>query len=126
MSASQVDLVPAGVPARVPGLARTLAALTLFGVAFGYVEAAVVVYLRAAYEPLHERLYPDLHRDPRLGGLLPFVPLERLQSAGPAFVDWAATELAREAATLLMLTAAAPAVARSFRQWFAAFVLVFG
>jgi hypothetical protein len=126
MSASLLELAPAGVRARAPGLARTLAALTLFGVAFGYVEAAVVVYLRAAYEPLHERLYPDLHTDPRLGGLLPFIPLERLQSAGPAFVDWTATELAREAATLLLLTAAALAVARSFREWFAAFVLSFG
>jgi hypothetical protein len=126
MSASQVDLAPAGVRVRAPGLARTLAALTLFGVAFGYVEAAVVVYLRAAYEPLHERLYPEEHRDPRLGGLLPFIPLDRLQSEGPAFLDWAATELAREAATLLLLAAAALAVARNFREWFAAFVLSFG
>src|SRR6476620_9928870 len=104
MNESRADLTPDRARARAPGLARTLAALTLFGVAFGYVEAAVVVYLRAAYEPLHERLYPDLHHDPHLGGLLPFLPLERLQSAGPAFVDWAATELAREAATLLLLT----------------------
>src|SRR3954471_13738631 len=107
MSASPVDVVAARGGARAPGLARTLAALTLFGVAFGYVEAAVVVYLRATYEPLHERLYPSEHRDPRLGGLLPFIPLERLQREGPAFVDWAATELAREVATLLLLAAAA-------------------
>jgi hypothetical protein len=103
-----------------------LTALVLFGVAFGYVEAAVVVYLRAAYEPLHERLYPSEHADPRLGGLLPFIPLSHLQREGPAFVDWAATELAREAATLLLLAAAALAVARNFRTWFAAFVLAFG
>ncbi len=114
------------VPARARGLARALAALTLFGVGFGYVEAAVVVYLRAAYEPLHARLYPAEHADPILGGLLPFIPLHRLQSAGPPFVDWVTTELAREAATLLMLTGAALAVARNFREWFAAFVFAFG
>jgi len=38
MSVFQADLAPAGVRAPAPGLARTLAALTLFGVAFGYVE----------------------------------------------------------------------------------------
>ncbi len=103
-------------------LPRTLAALVLFGVAFGYVEATVVVYLRAAYEPLHERLHPG--RAP--GDLLPFIPLERLSAAGPAFVNWEATELAREAATLVMLAAAALAVARNGREWFAAFVLAFG
>src|SRR5437763_3624742 len=126
MSESKADPIPDRARAPAPGLARALTSLVLFGVAFGYVEAAVVVYLRAAYEPLHERLYPRAHGDPRLGGLLPFIPLQRLQSAGPAFVDWTATELAREAATLLLLTAAALAVAHNFRQWFAAFVLAFG
>jgi hypothetical protein len=96
--------------------------LTLFGVAFGYVEAAVVVYMRAAYEPLHQKLYPG--RAP--GDLLPFIPLERLTVDGAAFVDWPRTELLREAATLAMLAGAALAVARNGRQWFAAFVLVFG
>ena len=38
---------------------RTVAALVLFGLAFGYVEGAVVVYLRALYEPLHQKLYPE-------------------------------------------------------------------
>jgi hypothetical protein len=126
MTEPRAELTPDRAGAPAPGLARVLTSLLLFGVAFGYVEAAVVVYLRAAYEPLHERLYPREHGDPRLGGLLPFIPLQRMQSVGPAFVDWTTTELAREAATLLLLTAAALAVARNFRQWFAAFVLAFG
>src|SRR4051812_8864418 len=126
MGASPVNVVAAGAGAPAPGLARTPAGRALFGVGSGSAGAAVVVYLRAAYEPLHQRLYPSEHRDPRLGGLLPFIPLERLQREGPAFVDWAATELAREAATLLLLAAAALAVARTFREWFAAFVLSFG
>src|SRR5215470_2570407 len=115
MSASTLKQTPGGARARAAGPGRALLALVLFGVAFGYIEAAVVVYLRAAYEPLHERLYPREHADPRLGGLLPFILLERLQGAGPAFVDWTTTELAREAATLLLLTAVALAVARNFR-----------
>ena len=41
-----------------PGVLRVLAALLLFGAAFGCVEAAVVVYLRALYEPLHQQLHP--------------------------------------------------------------------
>jgi hypothetical protein len=126
MSASTLKPTPGGPRARAAGPGRALLALTLFGVAFGYVEAAVVVYLRAAYEPLHARLYPREHADPVLGGLLPFLPLRRLQSEGPSAVDWAATELAREVATLLLLTAAALAVAHNFRAWFAAFVFTFG
>lgn len=126
MSVSRIDSAANAARAQATGLTRALAALMLFGIAFGYIEAAVVVYLRAAYEPLHERLYPRAHGDPHLGGLLPFLPLDRLQSAGPAFVNWTAIELAREAATLLLLAAAALCVAHSFRQWFAAFLLTFG
>jgi hypothetical protein len=99
-----------------------LAALTLFGVSFGYLEAAVVVYLRSLYEPMHQRLHPG--RAP--GDLLPFIPLDRLTVAGMEYVDLPATELGREAATMVMLAAAALAVARNSRQWLAAFVLTFG
>ena len=38
---------------------RIIAALFLFGISFGYVEAAVVVYLRAIYDPLRQHLHPD-------------------------------------------------------------------
>ena len=34
---------------------RAVAALFLFGISFGYVEAAVVVYLRAIYDPTNTR-----------------------------------------------------------------------
>jgi hypothetical protein len=101
---------------------RALVALVLFGVSFGYVEAAAVVYLRGVYEPLHERLYPD--RAP--GDLLPMIPMDQLAATGMSQIAWPAAELGREAATLVMLAAAALAVARNFRQWFAAFVLAFG
>jgi hypothetical protein len=102
--------------------ARVLAALVLFGVSFGYVEAAVVVYLRGLYDPLHDRLYAG--REP--GDLLPLTRPDQLEAAGPQYVRWLVTELAREAATLLMLAAVALAAAGNFRQWFAAFLVVFG
>ena len=38
---------------------RAVAALILFGISFGYVEAAVVVYLRAIYDPIRARLHPE-------------------------------------------------------------------
>ena len=103
-------------------LGRIITALTLFAISFGYVEAAVVVYLRATYEPLHQRLYPD--RPPT--DLFPIIRLEQLEAAGPEYVQRLYTELAREAATLLMLAAVAFAAARNARQWFAAFGIAFG
>ena len=39
-------------------LRRVVAGLFLFGISFGYVEAAVVIYLRALYDPLRQRLTP--------------------------------------------------------------------
>jgi hypothetical protein len=107
---------------RSSGLRRTLAALVLLGVSFGYIEAAVVVYLRGLYEPIHERLYPG--RTP--GDLFPLVPLEQLQAEQPRALQWLAVELGREAATLLLLAGAALACARSFREWFAGFLVTFG
>jgi hypothetical protein len=102
--------------------ARILAGLVLFGISFGYVEAAVVVYLRAQYQALHQRLYPD--RDP--GDYFPILTLEQLQAAGPEYERLLYTELAREAATMLMMAAVAVAAAVTFRQWLAAFMVVFG
>jgi len=74
-----------------------------FGAAFGWVEAAVVVYLRRI-------VYPD-------GFALPLVPIEpRL----------AVVELTREAATLVMLVAVAVLAGRTRWQRFAAFLVAFG
>lgn len=82
----------------------------------------MVVYLRVSYEPLHQRLYPD--RPPP--DLFPILRLEQLRAAGPEYTDRLVIELAREAATLVMLAAVALAVARNFRQWLAAFMIAFG
>lgn len=105
-----------------PNLGRTLIALLLFGVSFGYVEAAVVVYLRAIYEPMRMGLVPDA----RPGELFPLLRLEQIEAAEPQHVRTLISELGREAATLLLLAAMALAIARNFCQWFAAFVVAFG
>ena len=44
---------------RITPWKRTVIALLLFGTAFGYLEAAVVSYLRFLHEPVRQRFYPD-------------------------------------------------------------------
>lgn len=89
--------------ATTSGLAARLAWLVAFGAAFGYVEAAVVVYLRALY-------YPD-------GFAFPLI----LPATN---IGW--VELLREAATLVMLVAVAGLTARSAWGRFGAFAVAFG
>jgi hypothetical protein len=100
---------------------RPLIALILFGVAFGYVEAAVVVYLRTIYEPIRQKISP---RPP--DELFPLITPRQLADAGPENTRRLFTELGREAATLLMLAAIGLAVAGKFQQWAAAFLIAFG
>lgn len=101
---------------------RTVIALLLFGTGFGYLEAAVVSYLRALHEPVVQRLYPG--RVP--GDLFPLLTLDQLQSSAPAQMKTLAIELGREAATMLMLAAFAVAVSSNAGQLAAAFVIAFG
>src|SRR6266849_2776202 len=101
---------------------RALLALVLFGISFGYVEASVVVYLRALYDPLRERLHPDRAR----GELFPLITPEQLATAGGEHSRLLLVELGREFATLVMLASAALAVSTNFRQWLAGFALAFG
>jgi hypothetical protein len=90
--------------------------LLLFGAAFGYLEAAVVSYLRALHAPEVQRLYPG--RAP--GELFPLLTVSQERK------KIVAIEVGREAATILMLAAVALAVANSFGQWAAAFCIAFG
>lgn len=96
---------------------RAILALTLFGISFGYVEAAVVVYLRHIYDPLRQSVYPT--KPP--GELFPLLKPEHLPDTRLLGV-----ELGREFATIIMLAAAAIAVSRNRVQWLAAFGIVFG
>lgn len=85
------------------GKGKTLLCLTAFGVAFGYLEAAVVVYLRGLF----------------YGGGFDF-PLKMI----PAF--YLGVEIVREAATILMLIAVAVLPGGVGRTVFARFLFIFG
>jgi hypothetical protein len=101
---------------------RTVAGIVLFGGAFGYVEASVVVYLRAIYTPWHAHYYPAVPAD----DLFPLLTLDQLHEMGPEHATRLKVELVREFATLLMLGGAAVMVGRNLREWVAVFVACFG
>jgi hypothetical protein len=101
---------------------RGVAILLLFGTAFGYLEAAVVSYLRILHEPARRHFYPD--RPP--SELFPLLTLEQVRAAGPDQQHTLFVEIGREAATMLMLAAIALAVSGNARQWTAAFAIAFG
>ncbi len=101
---------------------RAVAALFLFGISFGYLEAAVVVYLRTIYDPIRRQIHPE--RGPN--DLFPLITPRQLANAGPEHSRRVGIEVGREAATMLMLAAVALAIARNVHQWIAAFAIVFG
>src|SRR5262245_7395773 len=107
---------------RPTGWAGTVFGIILFGIAFGYLEAAVVSYLRLLHEPARQRFYPG--RSP--GELFPLLTLEQARAAGPEQPRTLAIEVGREAATIVMLAAIALASARNRGQWAAAFAIAFG
>lgn len=81
---------------------KTIIWLAVFSMAMGYLESAVVVYLRKLY-------YPD-------GFKFPLVPME---------AEMAMVELLREAATILMLLGIGMLSARKASLRFAAFIFCF-
>lgn len=101
---------------------RMAAGLLLFGISFGYVEAAVVVYLRTIYEPVRLQVNPAQ----TAGDLFPLITIERLRAIAPERVRLLGVEVAREAATLFMLAGVALAAAGSWRSWLPAFAVAFG
>jgi hypothetical protein len=105
-----------------PRLRRIVVGLFLFGISFGYVEAAVVIYLRALYEPLRQRLTPGR----AAGDLFPLVDRDRMVAAAPETARLLTVEVIREAATIVMLAAAAMLVAGERSLWLPAFSIAFG
>lgn len=97
-------------------------ALVLFAVAFGYLEAAIVIYLCTIYQPIHAEVYPNHPRD----ALYPVIPLEVLKQHGRQYERQLHIELGRELSTLIMLAAVAWGASRSRREWFGYFSLMFG
>jgi hypothetical protein len=108
--------------ARQQPFKRVITAVVMFGTAFGYLEAAVVSYLRDLHEPARQRFYPG--RPP--GDLFPLLTLEQIRGSGAVQPKTLVIEIGREAATIAMLAAVALAVARNAGQWAAVFVIAFG
>ena len=101
---------------------RQVVAVLLFGISFGYVESAVVTYLRPQFESVRAAVTPqNSGRD-----LFPLLTPQQVRAGGPDMVRMLGTEVVREAATLFMLGAVAAAAGGGFRQWFAYFMLAFG
>jgi hypothetical protein len=112
----------AGEQARVHSYWRRITlGLILFGIAFGYVEAAVVVYLRTIHEPVRERVHPGTSP----AEVFPLLTLDELRTAAPEQARLVKVEVVREAATLLMLAGVA-SVAMERRMWLSAFAVGFG
>jgi hypothetical protein len=87
----------------MPGTAARLLWLLLFAAAFAWIEVAVVAYLRELYYPQGFH-FPVILAPPRI----------------------AAIEIAREAATILVMAALARFAGRRFLERLAAFAVVFG
>jgi hypothetical protein len=98
-----------------------LAGLALFGIGFGFVEAAVVIDLRATLAPV----LGWSNRAPATD-LFPFFSIDQLDRVDPAAARVMRIETGREAATLLVLAGVGVAAGRSFIQRFAAFLVGFG
>ena len=103
-------------------LARVVIGLFLFGISFGYVEAAVVIYLRALYEPLRQKLTPGRPH----GELFPLLDRYRMVAEAPETGRLLLMEVIREGATIVMLASAAMLVTGSRSLWLPAFSVVFG
>ncbi len=112
----ELDLQQPAALAVTNHIKRTLFSLILFGIAFGYLEAAVVVYLRALSEPIREGAGLPI------GNVFPLTPATQLGS----YLRVVKIELVREASTLIMLASIALTAGSAFRSWLAAFSLVFG
>ncbi len=96
-------------------------ALLAFGTGFGYVEAAVVTYLRrvigyhAGYQVGAQKVYLDL-------GVISFVQPQHSVLVDPVLTQ---VEVAREAATILMLVAIGIVAAETWGRRLAAFFIAF-
>ena len=97
--------------------------VSIFAVAFAFVEASVVVYLRH----LLGSTQPEVGKDEILL-LLPGIAFLEPQTAVKIISDTSLlnVERFREAATLVMLAAVAALAVRKTKEWLAYFLLAFG
>src|SRR3989339_1190144 len=96
---------------------KKLLYITLFGIAFGYLEAAVVVYLRAIAYPSGFHIPLDLD--------FPFIHFGIHPALSPVPLKILLTEIGREAATIVMLATLGILAGTTRRERFAFFLLPF-
>ena len=82
----------------------------------------MVVYLRALYDPLRRELRPDRPA----GELFPLIGVDQLRNAAPEKSWLLGVEVAREAATMIMLASVALVVAGGWSLWLPSFAIAFG
>lgn len=100
---------------RCLGLVMKVALVTAWAIAFAYVEAAVVDYLRALYYPL------------AAGGFqFPLQTWDQLMAMGSEHVRRLLIEMGRECATMVMLAAIGIIAGRNKREAWAHFMIAFG
>src|SRR3989344_1325273 len=106
-------------------MTRTILAVLIFSVAFGFVEAAVVVYLRhllgIGFTPPHIDRSEILFLTPGIAFLEPQTAVKIIQDTTLLNI-----ERLREAATLLMLAAMAVIAGKKIGEKIAFFLLAFG
>ncbi|MBN1383902.1 MAG: hypothetical protein JW983_03345 [Elusimicrobia bacterium] len=90
----------------------------IFAVAMGYLEAAVVVYLRELYYPR------GFNITVKVG--FPFIKFGPVNELRPFSKKLIWTEIGREFSTIIMLLTFALLVGSSPAEWFAYFLLAFG
>ncbi len=88
-------------------LRRRVLTVSFFSVAFAYIEATVVVYLRALF---YEQ-----------GFVFPLADFSTIEGFGPFLL----IEIGREAATLVLILTASLLIARDFRRRLAYFMIIF-
>jgi|SRR5579871_5938413 len=101
---------------------RAATGLFLFGISFGYVEAAVVVYLRSISDPIRREVRPEQPADE----LFPLITQDQMRAVAPERFRLVKVEVVREAATLVMLAAVAMVVTSDRQLWLPAFAMAFG
>jgi hypothetical protein len=94
---------------------KRASAVILWAVAFAFVEASVVEYLRALYYPVTQG-----------GFTFPVQTLDQLHALGDEHVRRMQIELGRELATLVMLAMIGALAARNRREFWAYFMIAFG
>ena len=90
----------------------------IFAIAMGYLEAAVVVYLRELY-------YPNgFYIKEKVG--FPFIKFGLVEELKPFSKKLILTELGREAATIIMLVTLSLIAGNSIKSYIAYFLILFG